>query len=130
MALSQQLPMAANLLEHDSALAKSLAPEEVRVGDFVAVLHVTYELPSFYWCAESFRIPYDQPVRLQLLPSDTESPLKVRSICLPFVLVKSSDGSHRTLDMRRHRLARLSRRFAKMVWKVAKKTNSKVGCEL
>jgi hypothetical protein len=112
-----------------SSQAQPLAPEEVRAGDFVTVLHVTYELPSFYWCAESFRIPHDQPVRLQLLADDAGSPLKVRSICLPFVLAKAVDGSHRTLDLRKHRLARLSRRFAKTAWKAAKKASPKPACQ-
>ena len=49
-------------------MARPLAPEDVRKGDFVGVLHVTYELPSFLWCAESFQIQHDEPVRLQLTP--------------------------------------------------------------
>ena len=51
----------------DSKVAKLLAPEEVRVGDFVAVMQVMYELPSFYWCADAMLVPHDKPVRLQFL---------------------------------------------------------------
>ena len=102
-------------------LAKPLAPEEVRVGDYISILHVTYELPSFLWCEDSFALPRDQPVRLQLLSDEGGLPLKVCSVCLPFVLVKDHAGKPRTLDVRKHRLARLHRNYAKAVWKARKK---------
>lgn len=107
------------------AVARVLAPEELCIGDFVAMLHVTYELPSFYWCADSFRIPHDEPVRIQLIPDGGGLPLKVRSICLPFVFVKDPDGKHHTLDVRKCRLARLHRDYAKIVWKAHKKCRPK-----
>jgi hypothetical protein len=128
MATSRALSAEVESEGADATLARPLAPEEVRAGDFVAVLHVTYELPSFYWCAESYRIPHNEPVRLQYLPDDAGTPLKVRAVCLPFVLVKMHDGQHRTLDLRKHRLARLDRRFAKIAWKGAKKTVAKPVC--
>ena len=106
-------------------MAKPLAPEDVRVGDFVAVLHKTYELPSFLWNAESFRVPLDEPVRLRLIPDGGGEPLKVRAVCLPFVFVKDPGGSHRTLDLRIAHLARLHQDFAKIVWKAQKKSGPK-----
>ena len=60
-----------------STLAKPLAPEDVRAGNFVTLLHVTYELPSYLWSAESFQLPHDQPVRIQLIPEESGAPLKV-----------------------------------------------------
>lgn len=121
MATSRALSTESETEAGVATLARPLAPEEVRVGDFVAVLNVTYELPSFWWCAESYRIPHEQPVRLQYLPEDGGTPLKVRAVCLPFVLVKTHDGQHRTLDVRKYRLARLDRGFAKIAWREAKK---------
>lgn len=106
-------------------MAKPLAPEDVRVGDFVAVLHRTYELPSFWWNAEAFQAPLDKPVRLQLIPDSAGEPLKVRAICLPFVFVKEPDGSQRTLDLRITHLARLHPDFAKAVCKAKKKAKGK-----
>lgn len=108
-----------------ATLARSLAPEEVRQGDFVAVLQVTYEVPSFMWRADSFQIPHDEPVRIQFMPDGGGLPLKVRSICLPFVFVKDPDGNHRTLDVRKCRLARLHPDYAKVVWKAHKKSRPK-----
>ena len=39
-------------------------------------------------------------------------PMKVVEVCLPFVLVERATGRHRTLDVRRHKLARVSDRYA------------------
>jgi hypothetical protein len=121
MAVSRSFPTESESAGASSTLAKPLAPEEVHPGDFVTVLYITYELPSFLWCADSFRIPHDEPVRLQFLPEDGGAPLKVRAVCLPFVLVKTSANQHRTLDLRKCRIARLDPEFAKTAWKAGKK---------
>ena len=123
---SQLLAAAIRSAGAGATLAKPLAPEEVREGDFVAVLHEIYELPSYLWCAESFQMPLEQPVRIQLIPDDGGLPLKVQSICLPFVFVKDSAGEPRNLDVRKCRLARLDRAYAKTVWKARKKRRAKL----
>ena len=102
-------------------LAKALAPEDVRPGDFVALLHVTAELPSFLWCTDAWSLPADEPMRIQFVPCGGGVPLKVQSVCLPFVLVKLPIGGRRTLDLRQCRLARLDRAYAKLAWKARKK---------
>lgn len=103
--------------EQALTVAKPLAPEEIRVGDFVVVLHQLVELPSFCWCHDATVLAPDQPVRIQLLPSADERPMKVKSACLPFVIVKLSDGEQRMIDLRRMRLARVDRKFARRLWK-------------
>ena len=102
-------------------LAKALAPEDVRPGDFVALLHVIAELPSFLWCTETWALPVHEPVRIQFAPGGGGVPLKVKSVCLPFVLVKLPTGGRRTLDLRQCRLARLDISYAKLAWKARKK---------
>ena len=109
----------------DSALAKPLAPEDVRCGDFVAVLHVICEVPSYFWSGDSFRLPHDELVRLKHIPDDAGQPLKVKSVCLPFVFAKNSAGERRTLDLRKCRLARLDRAYAKSAWKASRKAQHK-----
>ena len=104
-------------LQADSTLARPLAPEDVRPGDYVAILHVICELPSFLWGADSCMVPMDEPVRIPFVPQGGGVALRVTSVCLPFVLVKSARGTRRTLDLRQCRVARLDRRFASATWK-------------
>ncbi len=103
-----------------SASAETLAatiksPEGIRIGDYVAVMRATQDLPSFLWCSESSGLSPEQPVRYHAIPEDSGVPLKVRAICLPFLHVRNPRGRHLTLDIRRHQLARLCRSYAKQV---------------
>jgi hypothetical protein len=109
----------------DLKTAKVLAPEDVRAGDYVALLHVVGELPSFLWCGGIGTIRPDEPVRVPFVPNDGGVPLRVRSVCLPFILVKGPSGDARHLDVRRHRLARLDRAHARAAWKACKKSRRK-----
>ena len=104
-----------------ATLAKALAPEEIRRGDFVTPLHVIAEVPSFFWCGDCWSLPHDEPVRIRFTSTSDGLPLKVESVCLPFVLVKQSTGGRMTLDLRKCQLARLDRGYAKGAWKAYKK---------
>jgi hypothetical protein len=104
-----------------STLARALAPEDVRPGDFVALLDEMHELPSFWWCLDSALHPRDRLVRLRMIPTHESLPLRVKSVCLPFVLTKQPSGQCRTLDLRRCHIARLDRTFATAAWKAYKK---------
>ena len=105
----------------DLTTAKVLAPEDVRAGDYVTLLHVVYELPSFFWCGGVGTIRPDEPVRIPFVPNNGGVPLRVRSICLPFILVKAPSGELRNLDVRRYRLARLDPAHARAAWTARKK---------
>ncbi len=70
-------------------------------------------------------MPVDEPVRIQLVPHGSGRPLKVESICLPFVLVKRPSGKRRTLDLRTCRLAGLDEGFGTVSWKAHKKAYKK-----
>jgi hypothetical protein len=107
----------------ETGVAKSLAAEDLRCGDFVSILFETLEFPSFWWGCDPQLVSPSEPVRLQCHSGDGGTPLKIKAICLPFVFVKKPCGEHCTLDVRRHRLARLSLHYARRVWKVmAKRT--------
>ncbi len=109
----------------NTTLAKSLAPEEICPGDYVALLHEVYELPSYLWCADSMLSPREELVRIQVVPERSSVPLKVKSVCLPYVLVKLPRGRRRTLDIRRSKLARLDARFAQAAWKAHRNKRDK-----
>jgi len=111
------------------SLAKSLAPEDIALGDYVAVLKVLYELPTYLWCGDSaFDSAIeqrDQPVRMELMPFESGLPMRVTGVCLPFVMVCEPAGSNYPLDIRRHRLARLDRNFAEAAFKAMKPSGKK-----
>ena len=107
-------------------LAKSLAAEDIRCGDFVAILDKIYEFPSFLWhTTDPQLLPPDQPIRIRLQDDSTGEPLKVKEICLPFVRIKNPNGKHSTLDIRQCRLVRLSDDYAKAAWKQSGKSRKK-----
>jgi hypothetical protein len=109
----------------DSKTAKVLAPEDVCAGDYVALLNVVHEMPSFWWCGGIGTIRPDEPVRVAFFPRNGGVPFRVRSVCLPFILVKTPSGKLRNLDVRRCRLARLDRAHALAAWKACKKSRNK-----
>jgi hypothetical protein len=106
--------------EKDSTLAKALAPEEIRRGDYVTPLEEIAEWPSFFWCVDSTLLPCDKPVRIRFKPSCGGVPLRVMDVCLPFVLVKLPRGDRRTLDVRKCQVARLGESYARAAWKAFK----------
>jgi hypothetical protein len=108
----------------DSYVSRSLAPEDLRCGDFVAILQEIDEWPSFFWHCDAQLLPPNEPVRLARRGSDGGTPLKVKAICLPFVFVKNPCGQHCVLDVRQHRLARLNEEYARTVWKAMRKPGS------
>lgn len=100
-----------------TGLARPLAPEEIRPGDYVAMLLVVVEYPSFLWCDDATLLPRDEPRRMRFVPHDEPQPLKVEAVCLPYVLGRTPKGAAATLDVRRVRLARLDPEFAAQAWK-------------
>ena len=104
-----------------SSLARSVAAEDLRRGDIVAILDEIYELPSFLWSCDTHLLPPQEPVRMKWRTTDNGRPLKVKAICLPFLLVKAPCGKAETLDVRKCQLVRLNRNYAKRVWKKLRK---------
>jgi hypothetical protein len=102
-----------------TALAATLAPEDLRCGDDVAVLNEVCESPSWLWC--ELATATEQPVRVKYCAEGAGMPMKVKAICLPFVFTKAADGQLLTLDVRQRQLVRLDRRYAQTVWKALRK---------
>ncbi len=105
----------------ETFISRSLAAEDLKCGDFVGILHEIVEWPSFFWDCDPQLLPPHEPVRLACRSAAGGTPLKVKAICLPFVFVKQPCGQHQTLDVRRHRLVRLSDDYARLVWKAMQK---------
>ena len=101
-------------------LARTLAPEDIRPGDYVTPLCMLAEVPSYWWCADEWSLPRDRPVYIRYITNCDGAPLRVKSVCLPFVLVKQPSGQSLTIDLRKCRLARLERQYARRAWKAYK----------
>lgn len=102
-----------------SSMAAMVAPEDLRRGDFIAVLSEIIELPSYFW-TETMPAGRSELVRIRRLPTEDRAPLKVKAICLPFVFVKLPSGQFQTIDVRLASLARLEKGYARAVWKSLK----------
>jgi len=112
------------LPETELKCSRLVHPEDLVVGDSVAVSTVTYELATFLWCGvDSFQFPPDELIRLTLKATDDHYPMTVKSICLPFVLCKGIDKQHAVYDLRRLQLRRLDQDFANAVRGAYKKDN-------
>lgn len=87
------------------------SPEDLRVGDFVAVTHTRYEfvpdnLEPILGGQEI------EPIMLTGLPSDAGTPMKVIERCLPFLIGETAYDLRVVIDTRRHALIRVSEAYA------------------
>ena len=102
-------------------MARPLAPEDVSAGQYVCLTHTVSEyLP--WWCLEERYGGSPEPIRMVWLPGDAGTPLRVIEVCVPFLLVEQPGGAHRMLDLRRHRIARISDRFGQRAFKRLRRT--------
>lgn len=93
-----------------SCAARAVAPEDIRCGDVIAVLHEIEE-----------RVPYVTPeecptrqvrtIQAWILPSYPRA-YRVLALSLPFILVEDHDRDKQLLDVRQAQIARLSRAVA------------------
>ena len=91
MAVSHSKNEDARRTDQAVTLAKSLAPEDVRAGDYVTVLHVVHELPSMIWCSDMSLIERDEIVRMQFMPENGGEP-SLRLRCIPGCHIESQIG--------------------------------------
>lgn len=103
-----------------STVAMTAAPEDLRRGAYVAVLNEVVEFPGCCWFDLPAQPP-EEPVRVRFMSQDSGTPVKVQALCLPFVFVRHPDGWTETLDVRRVQLVRVSRAYARAVWKSVRK---------
>ena len=83
--------------------------EDIAPGMYVTVLREVVECVA-WWALDGPWSPVEM-ARWERTPTKSGRPLRVIGVCVPFVLVERANGLHRTLDVRRHRLAVLPGRF-------------------
>ena len=103
-------------------LSQVVVGEDLRRGDFVAILAQSYQFPSFLWSHPDCELSPHELVNLKLFPPDAGTPLKIEGLSLPFVYaIEPSKLLLRTLDLRQTQLVRLAPRCAKRIWKRLRK---------
>ncbi len=101
-------------VEKNNLVARAVAPEDVRPGDYIIPLHVVNEYRPLPWqCDNAWQA---QTVRRLELPATGAPPVHVLEVCLPLLLVRMPQGKHRLIDVRRFRLARVSEQFGQRVF--------------
>ncbi len=98
--------------------ARTLAPEDVRPGMYVAVLREKHDHTCEVEWSDQYMIGR-KSVRFRCvdIPEAGENqPALVEAVCVPFVLVRDPSGKSRSLDLRRVDLARLKRSFAQFAF--------------
>jgi hypothetical protein len=92
--------------------SRAIAPEDILPGTYVMVLHEVRELLYPVNPCEGDMSP--ALARLRMLPCETELPRMVIAVNLPFVVVKNHERKTEILDVRAVRVAKVSKRFAKL----------------
>ncbi len=100
-------------MDREMEIARAVAPEDIRPGEYVSVLHVVCECMPPPWERADWN---GRLSRVLLLPSGNPSPVQVVDVCIPYVLVKTARGKRRMIDVRKYRLARVSEEFGRRVF--------------
>lgn len=101
-------------MKHKLHICKTVAPEDLRRGDYVTPLYVMIEFVN--WLAMDTEYKPLEKQRVRWLPPHGGKPARVLEVCLPFVLVETPSGEHKTFDVRRYQLVRLSKRYGRTVF--------------
>ena len=113
-------------------VSRTVCPEDLAVGDYLAVSTEVIEFPSFMWTFESGHLPPDEAVRIKRASPTSGRPLEVIGICLPFLLVEDPFGKVMSLDIRQVELLKLDGEYARLARKKLKKgsASKRAGCDL
>ncbi len=108
--------------------SRLIGPEDLKVGQYVTVAETTWQLlcPSEdVPCAGGPGVGVEPRLAHVTGWADGAGwPLRVIGVCLPFAFAQTATGDHVSLDLRRHRLSRLSRAYGDAVFGALKKPES------
>lgn len=99
---------------HEAGVARPLAPEDVRVGDHIVILHEIREIqPCEFCCIDAGEVPPLERRRYRTMPRGDTRPLHVIAVAIPFIVVRKRNGKTQMLDLRRAAVARVDASFAR-----------------
>lgn len=112
-----------NLSKPLSRTSRLIGPEDLRPGQYVTVAEHTYQLlytPDEYGCAGGVATE-PRIARVVGWAEGAGWPLRVVEVCLPYAFAVNAQGTHVALDLRRHRLSRLSGAYGRAAFDAIKK---------
>ena len=112
-------------------LARIVAPEDIRVGDFVAPLHDLNQYPmreceSSPWETDE-RGRKRSPIRVVTVRTVAHFPAvyRVLAVALPVILLEDADGDHRLMSVRAHIFGTLPAALGEVAMRELDKTRRK-----
>jgi len=116
----------------DTSISRTLAPEDIRPDMFVVIQDYVEEYLPEWSLTDPYLKGDGRPLRFRFMACDCPGcghlmPMKVSAVGLPFVLVKTVKGVHRTIDVRRYRLAQLPEHYGRKVFKKLKEAEQAIG---
>jgi hypothetical protein len=100
--------------QHEEGVARPLAPEDVRTGDHIVILHEIREIqPCEFCCIDAGEVPPLERRRYRTMPRGDIRPLHVIAVAIPFIVVRKRSGKTEMLDLRRAAVARVDAEFAR-----------------
>ncbi len=101
-------------MNEQSTIARPIAAEDIEPGQYIVILQNRVVCDPYDEDGEQWRQP-----RKWRLPWDVE-PYLVKAICVPYILVIDAEGDVETLDIRRHRFARVPESFGRVPFDLKK----------
>jgi len=108
-------------MNKENQTIQTIAPEDITVGDYITITHRICQYLRGGEDADSDL--YIQ--RVAVTAYDAGQPMKVVNVCLPFVLVRLSNETYATVDVRQVNLSRMCKSYAKSAMKCLSKTGKK-----
>lgn len=102
---------------------RTVGPEDLQRGQYIIVTSTVDQWDSVLLYTEQ-GAERTEP-RSTLWRNAYPTPLRVVELCLPYVLVKEPDGTHKLLDLHRDRVARLDGTFGRAATKRLKPKQDK-----
>lgn len=98
---------------------RTIAPDDLRRGSYIAISVRVHEFIRGRFDE------YCRPLtieRIAALPDEDDLlPMKVLSVCVPFVLVQKPDGSARAIDLRQNRVSLVDPAFGRAAFRACSK---------
>jgi len=94
-------------------VSRTLAPEDIRAGMYIAVLNERKTTWPWFLTAEDIFYDRVKPFVCSVIPTEGGKPLRVIEVCLPFVLIENERGQTKTLDVRTSSLVQMSDRYGR-----------------